>query len=39
MLFQPKENLVNPVSRIIESYVIKDLRSVETHLMNNLLIK
>ena len=25
-----KENLVNPVSRIIESYVIKDLRSVET---------
>lgn len=25
-----KEQLVNPISRIIESYVIKDLRSVET---------
>jgi len=25
-----KENLVNPISRIIESYVIRDLRSVET---------
>lgn len=25
-----KEKLVNPISRIIESYVIKDLRSVET---------
>ena len=25
-----KEKIVNPVSRIVESYVIKDLRSVET---------
>lgn len=25
-----KENLVNPINRLIESYVIKDLRSVET---------
>ena len=29
-LSEAKEILVNPVSRIIESYVIKDLRSVET---------
>ena len=29
-LSESKEKLVNPISRIIESYVIKDLRSVET---------
>lgn len=29
-LTSSKENLVNPISRIISSYVIKDLRSVET---------
>lgn len=29
-LTESKERLVNPISRIIESYVIKDLRSVET---------
>ena len=29
-LAESKEKLVNPISRIIESYVIKDLRSVET---------
>lgn len=29
-LTESKEKLVNPISRIIESYVIKDLRSVET---------
>ena len=29
-LSESKEQLVNPISRIIESYVIKDLRSVET---------
>lgn len=29
-LSESKEKLVNPTSRIIESYVIKDLRSVET---------
>ncbi len=29
-LINAKEKLVNPISRIIENYVIKDLRSVET---------
>lgn len=29
-LSESKEKLVNPISRIVESYVIKDLRSVET---------
>lgn len=30
MISNTKEKLINPISRIIESYVIKDLRSVET---------
>lgn len=33
-----KERLVNPISRIIESYVIRDLEALK-QLMNNLLKK